>query len=119
MDEKKREIARALVQIAWADNELTPGEAELLSQFLRKIGFDEESAQQAWLTENQPVNYEALRRLLPDHAERLELMKELLTISFSDDHLTFDEFDVLDKMAQALEVSEEEVERLRTEINLA
>src|SRR5271168_4001550 len=104
MTDKKHEVARALVQLAWADDELTPAEAELLSQYLKKLGFDEEAARQAWLTETEPVDYDSLRKLIPGHEERMELMRDLLTISFSDDHLSFDEFDLLDKMAQALEV---------------
>ena len=115
MADKKEEVAHALVQLAWADNELTPAESELLATYLRKIGFDEEEARQAWLTSNEPVNYESLRSLMPDAGEREELVRELLTISFTDEALTFSEFDLIEKMATALEISDETMERLRAE----
>ena len=119
MAEKKQEIARALVQLAWADGQLTPEETELLAKYLKQLGYDEATAAQAWLTENQPVDYAGLRQALPDLAERIEVMRELINLSCADDALTFDEFDLVDKMAQALEISEEQMEALRVEASSA
>ena len=117
MADKKQEIAHALVQLAWADGELTPQEAELLAKYLRRFGFDEEEARQAWLTSNEPVNYESLRSLMPEEAERNELMRELLAISLTDEMLTFSEFDLIEKMAKALGISDETMEKLRIDAN--
>ena len=117
MSDRKHEIAHALVQLAWADGELSPVEAELLAKYLRQIGFNEDEARQAWLTDNEPVNYESLCQVMPEKADRDELMRELLTISFSDETLTFSEFDLIEKMAQALKITDKEMEHLRSQVN--
>jgi uncharacterized tellurite resistance protein B-like protein len=116
MAEKKVEIARALVQLAWADNQLTPEESDLLNTFLRELGFPPDEASQAWLTEDQPPDYAALHRLLPDQAERRELVRKILALSLSDDAISFEELDLVERAARALEISDDELAELRREV---
>lgn len=112
MDARQALLLKTLVQMAWADQKLVDAEKALLSRVLGELGATPEEIVSL---ESAPeaVNLEQLAQTLPGQAERLEAMRLLLKVAFVDDTLTFEEFDLVGRLAQALGIDEEQLEALR------
>ena len=114
MDARQSLLLKTLVQMAWADRKLVDTERELLQKMLTHLGATPEEIED-FETLPEEVDLDQLVSTLPGPAERREAMRLLLQIAFADDALTFEEFDLVDRLAGALGLSEDELEELRQE----
>ena len=95
------ELVKLLVQVAWADHDVAPAEAEALVAFARRSGLSdaELSGLQAMLTGRAPLVPPNLGLLKPRRTEVLRAVKELL---LSDLKVAEEEEEVLGQIASLL-----------------
>lgn len=95
------ELVRLLVQVAWADHDVAPSEAEALVAFARRSGLAEEELQElsAMLAGRAPLAPPNLGVLKERRTEVLRAVKELL---LSDLEIAEEEEDVLGQIAALL-----------------
>ena len=112
MDAHQSLLLKTLVQMAWADNKLVDEERAFLERALAELGAT--PAEIAELAEQrEPVDLHALAATLPGVPERLEAMHLLMKVAFADDALTFEEFDLVDRLAAVLGLTDDQLEQLR------
>lgn len=114
MDSRQSLLVKTLVQMAWADQKLDEAERQMLARVLTHLGAtpaEIESLQ----AEPENVDLEQLAATLPGLPERREAMRLLLKVAFVDDALTFEEFDLVGRLAEALGLTDEQMEQLRQE----
>jgi uncharacterized tellurite resistance protein B-like protein len=109
-------IVRALTHMAWADGTLDEREEAMLRKLYPKLGLTGEETEAALLKSDDAPDLEELPKLIPGKAGRYNLMKMFLELSFADDSLTFEEFEIIEKVTEVLEFEQSELERLRQEI---
>lgn len=122
MDSKSREIVKSLAEMAWADGVVSPEERALLLKFLIEAGANPEDADEierliAAPSPSADVFSEPaqLSRVELDHEGKLNVMRALLIMSLMDGVLSFAEFGQLERVAQELEISSDELDELRAE----
>lgn len=95
------ELVKLLIQVAWADHEVAPAEAETLLAFARKSGIDdgELSGLSAMLSGRAPLAPPNLGLLRQRRTEVLRAVKELL---LSDLSVAEEEEDILSQIAALL-----------------
>lgn len=95
------ELVKLLVQVAWADHDVAPAEAESLLRFARQRGLPpaELEALSAMLTGRAPLAPPNLGLLKPHRAEVLRAVKELL---LSDLDVAQEEEEILAELASLL-----------------
>ena len=96
------ELVKLLVQVAWADHEVAPAEAEALMAYARRAGLadDELAGLDAMLTRRAPLVPPNLGLLKSRRTDVLRAVKELL---LSDLHLAEEEEEVLSQIAALLD----------------
>jgi hypothetical protein len=94
------ELVKLLLQVVWADHDVSPGEAEALLGFARRLGLSatELESLSAMLTGHVPLAPPNLGLLKTRRTEVLRSIKLLLT----DLHLGDEEEDVLSQIAALL-----------------
>lgn len=120
MDAKSREIVKSLAELAWADGVVSPDERALLLRILVEAGTDPDDVQEfdhllaapSADVMSEPAN---LADLNLDQEGKHNVMRALLIMSFMDGTLSFAEFDHLERVAQELELTDDELDVLRTE----
>lgn len=120
MDEQAREIVKALVEMAWADGQVSAEESALLIKCLKEAGanpndVDDLSKLLARPSDDimsEPANIDASSL---DEDKRLGVMRALLIMSFMDGHVSFAEYTQIERMQQELGISTEQLEVLRAE----
>jgi uncharacterized tellurite resistance protein B-like protein len=120
MDDQSREIVKALVEMAWADGEVSPEESALLVKCLQEAGADPDDVNELSRLLAQPGNETTVEQahLDPsqlDHDKRLGVMRALLIMSFMDGHVSFAEYAQIERVQNKLAISDDEMEALRTE----
>jgi uncharacterized tellurite resistance protein B-like protein len=95
------ELVKLLVQVAWADHEVAPAEAEALLSFARRSGLPEAelTSLRAMLTGRTPLVPPNLGLLKPRRSEVLRAVKELL---LSDLAVAEEEEEILGQIASLL-----------------
>ncbi len=95
------ELVKLLVQVAWADHDVAPAEAEALLAFGRRSGLGEPDLQNlsAMLSGRAPLAAPNLGLLKERRTEVLRAVKELL---LSDLEIADEEEDVLEQIAALL-----------------
>ncbi|MCA9793379.1 MAG: TerB family tellurite resistance protein [Candidatus Eremiobacteraeota bacterium] len=116
MDAQNKEIIKSLVKMAWADGEVSHKEQELLAAILLKMGCSEEEVDGLG---EAPEEDPRLDEVLPDKESRMNIMRALMTMSFVDGILSFDEFAYINRLAEQLDISNDELETLRQEALVA
>lgn len=104
-----------LVATAWVDNHLDPSEAILLRQILTATGIAKEEVESVLTA--PPLVVGNLLDSIPNGHPREAVMRDVLRMVFSDGVLEAEEFDLLERIAQRLELDEETVDRLRQEVS--
>ncbi|MBI3925034.1 MAG: TerB family tellurite resistance protein [Armatimonadetes bacterium] len=105
------ELTRSLLRMAWADGSLAMKEVQLLRDSLIRRGCPAEEVDR--LSLDRPEDPGRLDEVLTDHPSRLEAMRLLIDMAFSDGHLTFEELDCLQNVAGKLEISAYEMDQLK------
>jgi uncharacterized tellurite resistance protein B-like protein len=95
------ELVKLLVQVAWADHDVAPAEADALLSFARRSGLPqaELTSLQAMLTGRAPLVPPNLGLLKPRRTEVLRAVKELL---LSDLSVVEEEEEILGQIASLL-----------------
>jgi uncharacterized tellurite resistance protein B-like protein len=95
------ELVKLLVQVAWADHDVAPAEAEALMAFARRSGLkqDDLTALQAMLTGRAPLVPPNLGLLKARRTEVLRAVKELL---LSDLQVAEEEEEILEQISTLL-----------------
>lgn len=95
------ELVKLLVQVAWADHDVAPAEAEALVAFGRRSGLSEQDLHQlsAMLSGRAPLAPPNLGLLKERRTDVLRAVKELL---LSDLEIAEEEEDVLEQIAALL-----------------
>ena len=103
-----------LIAAAWIDGRMDPAEARLLEQILGRSGASAESVAAALAGPAPDLG--TLLEKIPQGQPRREVMAEVLRMCFADDVLELEEFDLIDRVARQLGLSEDELETLRQEV---
>jgi uncharacterized tellurite resistance protein B-like protein len=95
------ELVKLLVQVAWADDDVAPAEAEALLAFARRSGLAQDELQNlsAMLTGRAPLAPPNLGLLKERRTDVLRAVKDLL---LSDLHVAQEEEEVLEQIAALL-----------------
>lgn len=117
MDHGSLKIVKSLVKMAWADGNISPEERSLLIKVLAEAGADPNDVSQLddLLSEGAGDEVPHFDASDLDEDKRLGVMRALLIMSFMDGHVSFAEFTQIEKMQKELEISDEQLETLRTE----
>lgn len=111
MDDRQKAIAKAVIQMAHADGEVHPKEREVLASILFELGGNEQELGGA---EAEPMP--DLAALLPSKEDRIEAVRHVLQMCMADGRLSFDEFFYLSDLCGKLDITQQEMERLRDEV---
>jgi uncharacterized membrane protein YebE (DUF533 family) len=120
MDEQAREIVKALVEMAWADGQVSPEESALLIKCLQEAGAAEQDVEELTRLLAQPggenvVSAANIDVASLDEEKRLGVMRALMIMSFMDGHVSFAEYARIEQMQAKLGISAEQLEVLRSE----
>lgn len=120
MDDRQRQILRALINMAWADGEVVPEESSMIARFADELGvslIDKIQSLDAGLS-GQGQQIEAdLESVLPDHASRLEAIEMLVSLSFADGRLDDNEMKYLGTLAVKLGIGADELDQIRQRVS--
>jgi uncharacterized tellurite resistance protein B-like protein len=112
MDARQALLLKTLVQMAWADKKLVDAERVLLNRVLSELGATPEEIE-AFEAAPEEIDYAQLAQTLPGMPERLEAMRLLMKVAFVDNTLSFEEYDLVGRLAEALGIDDAQLERLR------
>lgn len=112
MDSRQALLLKTLVQMAWADKKLVDSERLLLRKVLAELGATPEEAE-ALEASPEPVDYAQLAQTLPGLPEKLEAMRLLMKVAFVDNTLSFEEFELVGRLAGVLGLDDNQLEKLR------
>lgn len=117
MDNNEQILLKALVQMIWADGEVDRNEQAMLGQILAQLGIDaDEIAQVGELMKTEKVpDADSFREQVPDPEDRFEMLSSLVAMAAIDGEISFSEVVFLKKMAEVLEISQEQLQELQDE----
>ena len=113
MNNTEEALLKGLVHMIWADGKVSDDERELLGGVLNDLGLSEEEIQQVGQMMISPPALGDLKKSVPDHASRIEIMRVLIAAAFADGSVHKKELSFLDKMAIHLEITHTELEELK------
>jgi len=103
-----------LIAAAWVDGRLDPTEAEFLQRVLSGAGASPTNIE-SWL--QSPANIDELLCKIPGPEPRKAVMQDILRVCFSDGILEFEEFDLIERVATRLEIDEQALEVMRSQVS--
>lgn len=113
MEQRERALLKGLVQVIWADGEVSDEEREMLGGILSELGSSHEEIEEVGRMMTAPPDISNLRDQIPDMESRQEIMKLLLAMSMADGRVDTSEVRFLNKIADHLEIVPETLERLK------
>lgn len=115
MEQAQRALLRALVQVIWADGEMSDAEREMLGAVLATLGSSQEEVEEVGRMLKEPPRMGDLLAEVPDPQTREEILKLLIAMALADGRIDSAELSLLDRVASQLELTREDLERLRAE----
>ncbi len=115
MEHRERALLKGLVQLIWADGEVSEGERLMLGGILSELGSSAAEIEEVGRMMVEPPSLDDLREKVPDVESRREIMKLLLAMSMADGRVDTTEIRFLDRLAEHLEISSAELEALKEE----
>lgn len=115
MQEAEMALVKSLVHVIWADGEVTEDERRLMGGVLTQLDLDEKSLNEVASMMHQPPDLNNLKESVKDPEARKEIMKVLLAMAMADGKVEVSELRFLNKMARQLEISDSDLEALKTE----
>ncbi|MEW6280199.1 MAG: DUF533 domain-containing protein [Candidatus Eremiobacterota bacterium] len=115
MDDRQKEIVKALIQMAWVDGRWAEEEEAMLANVLVRMGCTEEEVAGLKQTMQERPDMAHLETFIPDRPSRLNAMRVLLAVSFADGALASQEYEYIQRMAHRLDIGPEDLEQLRKE----
>jgi len=113
MEPREQALLKGLVQLIWADGEVSEQERLMLGGILSELGVTTAEIQQVGRMMVAPPSLEDLRDQIPDMESRQEIMKLLVAMSMADGQVDTTELRFLDRLAEHLEISAEVMEKLK------
>ena len=111
-EESREALAQLLVSAAWADGELDEQEKKTLQICFTRLGC-------APRFEDVKVTEEVLdaaKHALPERLSRIEFLTNLMKVAYADELLAYEEFDLICRVADKLEIPHDQVETIRSQI---
>jgi len=115
MENRERALLKGLVQLIWADGEVSEEERLMLGGILSELGSSAAEIEEVGRMMVEPPSLDDLREKVPDAESRREIMKLLLAMSMADGRVDTTEIRFLDRLADHLEISSAELEVLKEE----
>ncbi|NMA29043.1 MAG: TerB family tellurite resistance protein [Burkholderiales bacterium] len=115
MDDRERALLKGLVQMIWADGEVSEEERLMLGGILSELGVSAAEIEEVGRMMIDPPTLDDLREKVPDEESRREILKLLVAMSMADGRVDTTEIRFLDRLAEHLEISSEEMDALREE----
>jgi uncharacterized membrane protein YebE (DUF533 family) len=115
MKHRERALLKGLVQLIWADGEVSEEERLMLGGILSELGSSAAEIEEVGRMMVEPPSLDDLREKVPDAGSRREIMKLLLAMSMADGRVETTEIRFLDRLAEHLEISSAELEALKEE----
>ncbi len=115
MEERERQIVKALIQMAWADGRWTPDEEALVGLILARIGLQADEIEDLKTKFQDTTDLAELEKVIPDKPKRLNAMRLLLAVAYADLDVPDEEALYLAKMAGRLNISQSEMDALMQE----
>lgn len=103
-----------LIATAWVDGHLDPEEKEFLLRILAGAGLTPEQAEAAL---GEPRDLEAVLAGLVAGTGAETLMRQVLRLCFADGVLELEEFDLIERVAERLQIDGDRLEQLRQEVS--
>ena len=117
MDASHREIIKGLIQIVWADGTVDDRERILLGQMLTELGLSAKDLAEVGKMMQEAPELPDLGTILKSPAEDKEdLMRVLLAMSMTRGSLNAPELRYVQAVAHRLEMDEERMEALKSEV---
>ncbi len=113
MEPREQALLKGLVQLIWADGEVSEQERLMLGGILSELGVTTAEIQQVGRMMVAPPSLDDLRDQIPDMESRQEIMKLLVAMSMADGQVDTTELRFLDRLAEHLEISAEVMEKLK------
>ncbi len=113
MEPREQALLKGLVQLIWADGEVSEQERLMLGGILSELGVTTAEIQQVGRMMVSPPSLDDLREQIPDMESRQEIMKLLVAMSLADGQVDTTELRFMDRLAEHLEISPEVMERLK------
>lgn len=113
MEQRERALLKGLVQLIWADGEVSEQERLMLGGILSELGVTTAEIEEVGRMMIAPPSLEDLRDQIPDTESRHEIMKLLVAMSMADGQVDTTELRFLDRLAAHLEISPEVMEELK------
>jgi uncharacterized membrane protein YebE (DUF533 family) len=115
MEHRERALLKGLVQLIWADGEVSEEERLMLGGILSELGSSAAEIEEVGRMMVEPPSLDDLREKVPDAGSRREIMKLLLAMSMADGRVETTEIRFLDRLAEHLEIPSAELEALKEE----
>jgi uncharacterized tellurite resistance protein B-like protein len=115
MDDRERALLKGLVQMIWADGEVSEEERLMLGGILSELGVSAAEIEEVGRMMIDPPTLDDLREKVPDEESRREILKLLVAMSMADGRVDTTEIRFLDRLAEHLEISSEEMDAIREE----
>lgn len=113
MDQRERALLKGLVQVIWADGEVSDEEREMLGGILSELGSSTAEIEEVGRMMTAPPDIGNLREQIPDMESRHEIMKLLIAMSMADGRVDTSEIRFLNKVAEHLQISNEILDSLK------
>ncbi len=113
MEQRERALLKGLVQLIWADGEVSEQERLMLGGILSELGVTTAEIEEVGRMMIAPPSLEDLRDQIPDTESRHEIMKLLVAMSMADGQVDTTELRFLDRLAAHLEIPPEVMEELK------
>lgn len=113
MDQRERALLKGLVQVIWADGEVSDEEREMLGGILSELGSSTAEIEEVGRMMTAPPDIGNLREQIPDMESRQEIMKLLLAMSMADGRVDTSEIRFLNKVAEHLEIANDMLDHLK------
>lgn len=113
MDQRERALLKGLVQVIWADGEVSDEEREMLGGILSELGSSTAEIEEVGRMMTAPPDIGNLREQIPDMESRQEIMKLLLAMSMADGRVDTSEIRFLNKVAEHLEIPHDTLDHLK------
>ena len=112
MNKTEEALIKGLVNLIWADGQVTDHERELLGSVLAGLGLDNKQIEEVGQMMISPPELGDLKESVPDHAARVEILKALVAMALSSGNVDASEIHFLDTMAEHLGIGATELEVL-------
>ncbi len=113
MENRERALLKGLVQLIWADGEVSEEERLMLGGILSELGSSAAEIEEVGRMMVEPPSLEDLREKVPDEESRREIMKLLVAMAMADGRVETSEIRFLDRLAERLEIPSAELETLK------